>query len=96
MSGGVDLAKSVIVPLLTREGIDFLHAAGSAEERHLWVTLGDGWTKCRYCSVMLLCVKNGILFSLLGEIVLASSKITLLFRKTPVVSSLMLFENYSC
>lgn len=53
MSGGVDLAKSVIVPLLTREAIDFLHAAGSAEERHLWVTLGDGWTKCRYCSVML-------------------------------------------
>uniref|UniRef100_A0A9J7YTX5 SH3 domain-containing protein n=1 Tax=Cyprinus carpio carpio TaxID=630221 RepID=A0A9J7YTX5_CYPCA len=47
-SGGVDLAKSVIVPLLTREAIDFLHAAGSAEERHLWVTLGDGWTKCRY------------------------------------------------
>uniref|UniRef100_A0A671S9T5 Epidermal growth factor receptor kinase substrate 8-like protein 1 n=1 Tax=Sinocyclocheilus anshuiensis TaxID=1608454 RepID=A0A671S9T5_9TELE len=46
-SGGVDLAKSVIVPLLTREAIDFLHAAGSAEERHLWVTLGDGWTKCR-------------------------------------------------
>ncbi|XP_026066093.1 epidermal growth factor receptor kinase substrate 8 isoform X6 [Carassius auratus] len=46
-SGGVDLAKSVIVPLLTREAIDFLHVAGSAEERHLWVTLGDGWTKCR-------------------------------------------------
>ncbi|XP_050963590.1 epidermal growth factor receptor kinase substrate 8a isoform X5 [Labeo rohita] len=46
-SGGVDLAKSVIVPLLTREAIDFLHASGSAEERHLWVTLGDGWTKCR-------------------------------------------------
>ncbi|XP_043086666.1 epidermal growth factor receptor kinase substrate 8a isoform X4 [Puntigrus tetrazona] len=46
-SGGVDLAKSVIVPLLTREAIDFLHSAGSAEERHLWVTLGDGWTKCR-------------------------------------------------
>ncbi|XP_052441181.1 epidermal growth factor receptor kinase substrate 8 isoform X10 [Carassius gibelio] len=46
-SGGVDLAKSVIVPLLTREAIDFLHVAGSVEERHLWVTLGDGWTKCR-------------------------------------------------
>uniref|UniRef100_A0AAY4EBR2 SH3 domain-containing protein n=1 Tax=Denticeps clupeoides TaxID=299321 RepID=A0AAY4EBR2_9TELE len=46
-SGGVDLAKSVIVPLLTREAIDFLHSAGTAEERHLWVTLGDGWTKCR-------------------------------------------------
>ncbi|KAK7129542.1 hypothetical protein R3I94_009470 [Phoxinus phoxinus] len=46
-SGGVDLAKSVIVPLLTREAIEFLHASGSADERHLWVTLGDGWTKCR-------------------------------------------------
>uniref|UniRef100_A0A8B9RKW5 Epidermal growth factor receptor kinase substrate 8-like protein 1 n=1 Tax=Astyanax mexicanus TaxID=7994 RepID=A0A8B9RKW5_ASTMX len=46
-SGGVDLAKSVVVPLLTREAIDFLHSAGTPEERHLWVTLGDGWTKCR-------------------------------------------------
>uniref|UniRef100_A0A8P4K7A6 Epidermal growth factor receptor kinase substrate 8-like protein 1 n=1 Tax=Dicentrarchus labrax TaxID=13489 RepID=A0A8P4K7A6_DICLA len=46
-SGSVDLARSVVVPLLTREAIDFLHATGNAEERHLWVTLGDGWTKCR-------------------------------------------------
>ncbi|KAF5907935.1 epidermal growth factor receptor kinase substrate 8 isoform X8, partial [Clarias magur] len=46
-SGGVDLAKSVVVPLLTRDAIDFLHSSGTAEERHLWVTLGDGWTKCR-------------------------------------------------
>ncbi|XP_040885679.1 epidermal growth factor receptor kinase substrate 8a isoform X1 [Toxotes jaculatrix] len=46
-SGSVDLARSVVVPLLTREAIDFLHSAGTAEERHLWVTLGDGWTKCR-------------------------------------------------
>ncbi|XP_049330167.1 epidermal growth factor receptor kinase substrate 8a isoform X3 [Astyanax mexicanus] len=46
-SGGVDLAKSIVVPLLTREAIDFLHSAGTPEERHLWVTLGDGWTKCR-------------------------------------------------
>lgn len=46
-SGSVDLARSVIVPLLTREAIDFLHASGTAEERHLWVALGDGWTKCR-------------------------------------------------
>ncbi|TDG96454.1 hypothetical protein EPR50_G00228450 [Perca flavescens] len=46
-SGSVDLARSVVVPLLTRDAIDFLHAAGTAEERHLWVTLGDGWTKCR-------------------------------------------------
>ncbi|XP_038563896.1 epidermal growth factor receptor kinase substrate 8a isoform X2 [Micropterus salmoides] len=46
-SGSVDLARSVVVPLLTSEAIDFLHASGSAEERHLWVTLGDGWTKSR-------------------------------------------------
>ncbi|XP_059181664.1 epidermal growth factor receptor kinase substrate 8-like [Centropristis striata] len=46
-AGGVDLARSVVVPLLTRDAIDFLHAAGTAEERHLWVALGDGWTKCR-------------------------------------------------
>ncbi|XP_041934318.1 epidermal growth factor receptor kinase substrate 8a isoform X1 [Alosa sapidissima] len=46
-SGGVDLVKTVLVPLLTREAIDFLHASATAEERHLWVTLGDGWTKCR-------------------------------------------------
>uniref|UniRef100_A0A665VCX2 Epidermal growth factor receptor pathway substrate 8a n=1 Tax=Echeneis naucrates TaxID=173247 RepID=A0A665VCX2_ECHNA len=46
-SGSVDLARSVLVPLLTREAIDFLHASGTAEERHLWVALGDGWTKCR-------------------------------------------------
>ncbi|XP_074554422.1 epidermal growth factor receptor kinase substrate 8a isoform X2 [Halichoeres trimaculatus] len=46
-SGSVDLARSIVVPLLTREAIDFLHGAGTAEERHLWVALGDGWTKCR-------------------------------------------------
>ncbi|KAF1372072.1 hypothetical protein PFLUV_G00260540 [Perca fluviatilis] len=46
-SGSVDLARSVVVPLLTRDAIDFLHAAGTPEERHLWVALGDGWTKCR-------------------------------------------------
>ncbi|XP_061815672.1 epidermal growth factor receptor kinase substrate 8a isoform X1 [Nerophis lumbriciformis] len=46
-SGGVDLARSVVVPLLSRDAIDFLHTSGTAEERHLWVTLGDGWTKCR-------------------------------------------------
>ncbi|XP_052370436.1 epidermal growth factor receptor kinase substrate 8a isoform X2 [Oncorhynchus keta] len=46
-SGGTELAKSVVVPLLTIEAIDFLHSAGTAEERHLWVALGEGWTKCR-------------------------------------------------
>uniref|UniRef100_A0A667YUL1 EGFR pathway substrate 8a, signaling adaptor n=1 Tax=Myripristis murdjan TaxID=586833 RepID=A0A667YUL1_9TELE len=46
-SGGVDLARSVVVPLLSREAIDFLHSSGTAEERHLWVALGESWTKCR-------------------------------------------------
>ncbi|XP_024913607.1 epidermal growth factor receptor kinase substrate 8a isoform X2 [Cynoglossus semilaevis] len=46
-SGSPDLARSVVVPLLTRDAIEFLHEAGTAEERHLWVALGDGWTKCR-------------------------------------------------
>uniref|UniRef100_A0A8C5AMW1 Epidermal growth factor receptor kinase substrate 8-like protein 1 n=1 Tax=Gadus morhua TaxID=8049 RepID=A0A8C5AMW1_GADMO len=47
-SSGGDLARSVVVPLHTREAIDFLHANGTVDERHLWVTLGDGWTKCRW------------------------------------------------
>ncbi|XP_032445684.1 epidermal growth factor receptor kinase substrate 8a isoform X3 [Xiphophorus hellerii] len=46
-SGGTELARSVLVPLLSRDAIEFLHATGTDEERHLWVTLGDGWTKCR-------------------------------------------------
>uniref|UniRef100_A0A8C9WAP2 EGFR pathway substrate 8a, signaling adaptor n=1 Tax=Scleropages formosus TaxID=113540 RepID=A0A8C9WAP2_SCLFO len=46
-TGGVDLAKSIVSPLLTSDAIDFLHSAGTAQERHLWVSLGDGWTKCR-------------------------------------------------
>ncbi|XP_075900125.1 epidermal growth factor receptor kinase substrate 8a [Nelusetta ayraudi] len=46
-SGSVDVARSVLVPLLIRDAIDFLHTAGTPEERHLWVALGDGWTKCR-------------------------------------------------
>lgn len=49
-SGSPDLARSVVVPLLTRDAIEFLHEAGTAEERHLWVALGDGWTKCRWGS----------------------------------------------
>ncbi|KAK1875051.1 Epidermal growth factor receptor kinase substrate 8, partial [Dissostichus eleginoides] len=46
-AGGSDLPRSVLVPLLSREAVDFLHSAGSPEERHLWVTLGEGWTKSR-------------------------------------------------
>ncbi|XP_049616319.1 epidermal growth factor receptor kinase substrate 8a isoform X5 [Syngnathus scovelli] len=46
-SGGAEVARGVTVPLLTRAAIELLHATGTAEERHFWVALGDGWTKCR-------------------------------------------------
>nr|XP_023671032.1 epidermal growth factor receptor kinase substrate 8-like isoform X1 [Paramormyrops kingsleyae]XP_023671033.1 epidermal growth factor receptor kinase substrate 8-like isoform X1 [Paramormyrops kingsleyae] len=46
-TGDVELAKSVLSPLLTMEAIDFLHTSGTAPERRLWVSLGDGWTKSR-------------------------------------------------
>nr|XP_023673651.1 epidermal growth factor receptor kinase substrate 8-like isoform X3 [Paramormyrops kingsleyae] len=46
-TGGVDLAKGVISPLLTREAVDFLHSATAPQERRLWLSLGDGWTKSR-------------------------------------------------
>ncbi|XP_048863100.1 epidermal growth factor receptor kinase substrate 8-like isoform X2 [Brienomyrus brachyistius] len=46
-TGDLELAKSVLSPLLTMEAIDFLHTSGTAPERRLWVSLGDGWTKSR-------------------------------------------------
>ncbi|KAM9705232.1 LOW QUALITY PROTEIN: epidermal growth factor receptor kinase substrate 8a [Menidia menidia] len=46
-TGGPDLARSVVVPLLSGDAIGLLHAVGTPEERHLWVGLGDGWTKSR-------------------------------------------------
>ncbi|XP_048884072.1 epidermal growth factor receptor kinase substrate 8a isoform X3 [Brienomyrus brachyistius] len=46
-TGGVELAEGVISPLLTREAVDFLHSATAPQERRLWLSLGDSWTKSR-------------------------------------------------
>ncbi|MBN3296223.1 EPS8 kinase, partial [Amia calva] len=46
-TGGVDLANSILSPLLTKDAIDFLHSTVTAEERQLWLSLGDAWTKSR-------------------------------------------------
>nr|XP_061809618.1 epidermal growth factor receptor kinase substrate 8-like [Nerophis lumbriciformis] len=46
-SGGPDLARGTVVPLLTGEAVEFLRAVGTPEERRLWAALGDGWTKSR-------------------------------------------------
>ncbi|KAK6487840.1 epidermal growth factor receptor kinase substrate 8-like isoform X3 [Huso huso] len=46
-TGGVELASSVLSPLLTRDSVDFLHSCLTPGERQLWVSLGDAWTKPR-------------------------------------------------
>ncbi|XP_015208469.1 epidermal growth factor receptor kinase substrate 8a isoform X9 [Lepisosteus oculatus] len=46
-TGGVELAKSILSPLLTKDAIDFLHSTVTPEERQLWMSLGDTWTKSR-------------------------------------------------
>ncbi|XP_077449486.1 epidermal growth factor receptor kinase substrate 8a isoform X3 [Stigmatopora argus] len=46
-SGGPDLARGTVVPLLTQQAVEFLRAAVTPDERRLWAALGDGWTKCR-------------------------------------------------
>ncbi|XP_058842365.1 epidermal growth factor receptor kinase substrate 8-like isoform X4 [Acipenser ruthenus] len=46
-TGGVELASSVLSPLLTRDSVDFLHSCLTPVERQLWVSLGDAWTKPR-------------------------------------------------
>ncbi|XP_041111285.1 epidermal growth factor receptor kinase substrate 8-like isoform X2 [Polyodon spathula] len=46
-TGGVELASSILSPLLTRDSVDFLHSCLTPVERQLWVSLGDAWTKPR-------------------------------------------------
>ena len=41
------LAGSVLSPLLTKDTIDFLNYTVSADERQLWMSLGDSWMKTR-------------------------------------------------
>nr|XP_036878963.1 epidermal growth factor receptor kinase substrate 8 isoform X1 [Manis javanica] len=46
-TGGPELASSVLSPLLTKDTIDFLNYTVNAEERQLWMSLGDAWMKAR-------------------------------------------------
>ncbi|XP_048191004.1 LOW QUALITY PROTEIN: epidermal growth factor receptor kinase substrate 8 [Perognathus longimembris pacificus] len=46
-SGGPELARSILSPLLTKETLDFLSHTVTSEERELWLSLGDTWLKAR-------------------------------------------------
>ncbi|KAM4038786.1 epidermal growth factor receptor kinase substrate 8 isoform 5-T7 [Anomaloglossus baeobatrachus] len=46
-TGGPELAKSVVSPLLIKDAIDFLHFVLNSEEKNLWLSLGDTWSKTR-------------------------------------------------
>ncbi|KFO36598.1 Epidermal growth factor receptor kinase substrate 8 [Fukomys damarensis] len=46
-TGGPELASSVLSPLLNKDTIDFLNYTVSADERQLWMSLGEAWMKAR-------------------------------------------------
>lgn len=46
-TGGPELAKSVLSPLLIKDAIDFLQFVLNFEEKQLWLSLGDLWSKSR-------------------------------------------------
>ncbi|XP_067915079.1 epidermal growth factor receptor kinase substrate 8a isoform X5 [Heterodontus francisci] len=46
-SSGPEMGSSVLSPLLTKDAIDFLNACVTPEEREIWFSLGETWTKPR-------------------------------------------------
>uniref|UniRef100_A0A8C5PIF4 EGFR pathway substrate 8, signaling adaptor n=1 Tax=Leptobrachium leishanense TaxID=445787 RepID=A0A8C5PIF4_9ANUR len=46
-TGGPDLARSILSPLLTKDAIDYLQYLLNAEEKRLWMSLGESWSKTR-------------------------------------------------
>lgn len=46
-TGGPELASSVLSPLLTKDTVDFLNYTVTADERQLWMSLGETWLKVR-------------------------------------------------
>ncbi|EHB13156.1 Epidermal growth factor receptor kinase substrate 8, partial [Heterocephalus glaber] len=46
-TGGPEMASSVLSPLLNKDTIDFLNYTVSADERQLWMSLGEAWMKAR-------------------------------------------------
>lgn len=46
-SGGPEMGGSILSPLLTKDAIDFLNTCVTAEEKAVWFSLGETWTKPR-------------------------------------------------
>lgn len=46
-TGGPELASTVLSPLFTKDTVDFLNYTVTADERQLWMSLGDTWLKVR-------------------------------------------------
>lgn len=46
-TGGPELASTVLSPLLTKDTVDFLNYTVTADERQLWMSLGETWLKVR-------------------------------------------------
>ncbi|KAG8438040.1 hypothetical protein GDO86_008648 [Hymenochirus boettgeri] len=46
-SGGPDLGRSILAPLLSKDATDFLRGHLTPREMTIWETLGDRWTKSR-------------------------------------------------
>uniref|UniRef100_A0A1B8Y259 SH3 domain-containing protein n=1 Tax=Xenopus tropicalis TaxID=8364 RepID=A0A1B8Y259_XENTR len=46
-TGGPDLARTVLSPLITKDSLDFLNFILNKEEKQLWTSLGDSWNKYR-------------------------------------------------
>lgn len=46
-TGGPELARTVLSPLLIKDAIDFLSFILNDEEKKLWWSLGETWNKSR-------------------------------------------------
>lgn len=46
-TGGPELASTVLSPLFTKDTVDFLNYTVTADERQLWMSLGETWLKVR-------------------------------------------------
>ncbi|XP_053318296.1 epidermal growth factor receptor kinase substrate 8 isoform X2 [Spea bombifrons] len=46
-TGGPELARTILSPLLTKDAIDFFNHVLNAEEKRLWTSLGETWNKWR-------------------------------------------------
>ncbi|XP_069765324.1 epidermal growth factor receptor kinase substrate 8a isoform X4 [Narcine bancroftii] len=46
-TGGPETGGSILSPLLTKDAIDFLNTCVTSEEKVIWFSLGEAWTKPR-------------------------------------------------